>query len=152
MPSDITKRILMESSNDIKKESDRITKILSVKNVVITSAVICAIGGIIGMFFISPLKWWGGTIFGFLINLLCFRLMYLNLEKSLSKSKQSSKAVSFGGYSVRYIIKAFALYASFKNEYLSVGSCVIGLLSISAAIHVLNILNIQFAKSKEGSD
>ena len=139
----------METYNDIKKESERITEFLSIRNVVITAGIICTIGGIIGMFFVSPVKWWGGAVFGYVINILCFRLMYLNLQSSLSKSAKASKAVSFGGYSVRYLIKGVALYASYANNYLSAGSCIMGLMSISAAIHVLNILNIQLAKSKE---
>lgn len=142
----------METRNDIKKESKRITEILSIKNVVITAGIISFIGGIVGMFFVSPLKWWCGTIFGYLINLLCFRLMYLNIENNIAKAPKASKAASFGGYSVRYIIKGFTLYASYASDYLSICSCIIGLLSISVAIHVLNILNIQLAKSKEGSD
>ena len=139
----------MQTNNDIKKESERITEMLSIKNVVITSGIICIACGIAGMFFVSPLKWWGGIIFGYAINLLCFRLMYLNIESSISKNPKVSKFSAFGGYSARYVIKGFALYTSFISKYLSVGSCIAGLLSLSAAIHVLNILNIQLAKSKE---
>ncbi len=123
--------------------------IMQIKNIVAVSFAICALCGFAGMFFTSPLPWWGGMVFGLLINLLCFRLLYLNLEKSIKKEKKAAKYYSFTTYIARYCIKGFAIYASIKSPYLSWVSCVIGLLSINAAIHVLNILNIIFAKSKE---
>lgn len=122
---------------------------MEIKNVVIAAFAICVLCGVAGMFFTSPLSWWGGVFFGLLLNLLCFRLLYLNIEKSIKKDAKTAKYYSFTTYAVRYIIKGFAIYAAIKSPYLNWVSCVIGLLSINAAIHVLNILNIIFAKSKE---
>lgn len=124
-------------------------ELLTIKNIIIAAAAICAVGGIIGMFFVQPLKWWLGALFGYTVNLLCFRLLYLDIEKSVTKQKNAAKSRAFAGYFGRYLIKGAALYASIESPLLSMGSCILGLLSINAAIHVLNILNILFAKSKE---
>ncbi len=131
------------------KRSLRQGELLTVKNIIIAAGAICIIGGGIGMFFVEPLKWWLGALFGYVVNLLCFRLLYLDIEKSVTKQKNAAKGRAFAGYFGRYVIKGAALYASIVSPVLSMGSCVLGLLSINAAIHVLNILNILFAKSKE---
>lgn len=132
-----------------QKRKNKSGDIMQIKNVVAASFAICALCGLAGMFFTEALPWWGGAFFGLLINLLCFRLHYLNIEKSIKKDPKAAKYYSFTTYAARYIIKGFAIYASIKSPYLNWVSCVIGLLSINAAIHVLNILNIIFAKSKE---
>ena len=124
-------------------------ELMEIRKIVITAGIICLIGGTAGMFFVSPLKWWEGAAFGYLVNLLCFRLLWLDIEKSVTKEKNAAKGSAFAGYFGRYLLKGLALYASIVSPYLSMGSCVIGLLSINAAIHVLNIVNISFAKSKE---
>ncbi|MBO4360113.1 MAG: ATP synthase subunit I [Eubacteriaceae bacterium] len=124
-------------------------ELLTIRNIIIAAALICLAGGLIGMFFVPPLKWWLGCVFGYAVNLLCFRLLYLDIEKSVTKQKTAAKTRAFAGYFGRYVIKGAALYASIQSPLLCMGSCIIGLLSINAAIHVLNILNIYFAKSKE---
>lgn len=124
--------------------------LLDIGNVIVTAGALCVLTGIIGMFFVSPLKWWLGLIFGYVINLLCFRLLYLDIEKNITKENpKAAKAGAFGGYFGRYVLKGAAMFASIKSGILCLGSCTAGLLSINAAIHVLNILNIIFAKSKE---
>lgn len=132
-----------------QNEKNKPKDLMEIKNIVIASFAICVLCGFVGMFFLDPAQWWAGVMFGLAIALLCFRLHYLNIEKSIKKDAKSAKYYTFTTYAARYIIKGFAIYAAIKNRNLNWVSCVIGLLSINTAIHVLNILNIIFAKSKE---
>ncbi len=141
----LKKRKMTQKKNDQKD-------LMQIKNIVLTALALCVVISLIGLWFTPPIPWVLGAAFGLIIALLCFRLLYLTLQKSLSKEKKSAKFYSMTTYTVRYIIKGFALYAAFKSPYLNWVSAALGLVSINVAIHVLNILNIIFAKSKERSD
>lgn len=136
----------------IKKKEIRIKNsrdIYETKNILIAAAALCFLCGFVGMFFVSPLKWWGGAVFGYAISVLCFRLLYHDICKATGYAPGKAKFASFSGYAVRYLIKGLALYASIQSDYLSFVSCVFGILSINAAIHILNFINMFLAKSEE---
>ncbi len=77
-----------------------------------------------------------GLILGYVLNVLFFRVMYLNVKSKVEMSKK--KAITFTriNYVARMAITALVFYLAIKSPYLSFLTCVIGVFTIKIAIYV----------------
>ena len=129
------------------KEQDRILE-LDQKRIFAIAAAICLVIGIIGSFFTDWVPFFTGLAFGLIINILCFRLLYIDCMKIVGRDPGNAKKIGSTGYVKRYLIKGAALYAGIVSDRLQMWGVFIGLISISAAIHLINFVQIIKNKKK----
>lgn len=103
---------------------------------------------VVSVFFGEPLKYIIGLILGYCLNLLFFRVMYLNVKSKIEM--ESKKAIVFTriNYAVRMFITGLLFYVAIKSPKISLLTCVIGLLNVKIAIYVSTIYDA-FGKKKE---
>lgn len=80
-----------------------------------------------------------GLLLGGFVNILFFRLMYLNISKVVDRKVKNIQTYIFFNYIARYCITGFILYIAATNENISLYSCFLGLLSIKLVIHIQNV-------------
>lgn len=83
-----------------------------------------------------------GLLLGGVVNLLFFRLMYLNINKVLGGKVKNVRGYIFINYLARYAITGFILYIAAVREDISLYSCFLGLLSIKIVIYLQNFCNM----------
>ncbi len=132
------------TDRDNKDSSDAYSQ----KNIFICAAAVCAAAGIIGSFFTAPMPLAAGLVFGLVINILCFRLLYIDCLKETGREPKKAKLLGNTGYLKRYIIKGFALYACTVNSALNFWGCAIGLVSIGSAVYLINFVQIIKSRKK----
>lgn len=91
---------------------------------------------LIGIFFDEPLMYIIGLVLGYALNLIFFRVMYLNVKSKLEM--ESKRAIIFTriNYAVRMIITGLLFFVVIKSNKISLLTCVIGLLNVKIAIYV----------------
>lgn len=87
-----------------------------------------------------------GLLLGGFVNILFFRLMYLNIVKVVDKKIKNIQAYIFMNYIARYCITGLILFIAATNENISLYSCFLGLLSIKIVIHIQNFWKIFLSK------
>lgn len=87
------------------------------------------------------IKYISGLLFGFLFNVLFFRLMYLNISKALNMQETKAKTYIFTNYMARYILSGFVLFIAAMYPQLSLYTCFLGLLTIKLVLHLKNFYN-----------
>lgn len=90
-----------------------------------------------------------GLLLGGFVNLLFFRLMYLNINKVLEGRVKNVRAYIFINYLARYTITGFILYIAAVREDISLYSCFLGLLSIKIVIYLQNFCNMYLNKKRK---
>ena len=98
--------------------------------------------GLMGSLLIRPaMPYLTGILFGALISLLNFRLLYLTLDRAVTMSPgKAQKYVTFR-YMIRYALTAAVLLVSLKSTDINALGTVIGLLMIKLVILKQNLFN-----------
>lgn len=131
----------MSQRNSIM-EKIRNADLLSFTSISIGACVLCLIIGIVCLFFQNRKELISGLIFGLIFSIINFRLLKSAVERSIYK--ETSKAASFYvtvQYFIRFALKAVVLYIGFASRHLGTVGVIAGLLSVNAAIYVLNLIN-----------
>ena len=85
---------------------------------------------------INPLKYFLGLLVGAGINILLFRLHYLNLSALMDRNSNAAKKGAMFNYTTRYFITAIVLGVSYLSPYLSFWTCALGFLMIKLSIYL----------------
>lgn len=86
----------------------------------------------------------GGILFGVVIALLNFRLLYLTLDRAVKMPPHKAQAYATSRYFIRYVITGVVVFVSIRAEHINVLGTILGLLSLK-----LVILKTQLFNSKE---
>lgn len=96
--------------------------------------LIAIISLIILVAFKNPKPYIYGLLFGSIINLLNFRLMYLSTRKAMSLNISRAQRHAVTNYFIRYMIYAIVLIVSIKAEYLSMYTVILGFFTVKLVI------------------
>ncbi len=116
--------------------------LLSFTSICVGACVICLVIGIISLFFQNRKELLSGLLFGLIFSIINFRLLKSAVERSIYK--ETSKAAAFYvtvQYFIRFALKAIVLCIGFASKSMSTVCVILGLLSVNAAIYVLNLIN-----------
>lgn len=89
-----------------------------------------------------------GLLLGGVVNILFFRLMYLNINKVLDGKVKNVQAYIFINYFARYAITGCILYIAAVQENISLYSCFLGLLSIKIVIYLQNFYSMYLKRER----
>ena len=89
-----------------------------------------------------------GWIFGSLIAMAMFKLMYFTLLRALDKPEAQAARYTGIHYLLRFILYAVVLIVAAKAEYLSLVGTFFGLLSVKYVILLRNMFD--YLRSKKG--
>ena len=110
----------------------------------IIASYILAIPFIIAFLFFKD---WKSLILGILfsntIRILLFKLSAIELDNIINKPKRTAKALATANYIKRFIIYGITLTVAHKSPSLNFFSAAIGLLLLSFAIQIINIIDIK---------
>lgn len=84
--------------------------------------------------FKNPKPYIYGLLFGSIINILNFRLMYLSTKKAMSLGMKGAQRHVVTNYIIRYIIYAIVLIVAVKAEYLSMYTVILGFFTVKIII------------------
>lgn len=132
--------------NGLGRPNENNCFITIVKNAVILMLLEIIVFFCIGVKFKEHLY---GLLLGGFVNILFFRLMYLNIVKVIDRKVKKIQTYIFLNYVARYCITGFILYIAAINENISLYSCFLGLLSIKMVIHIQNFWKIFLSKTRE---
>ncbi len=89
-----------------------------------------------------------GLLFGTIISLLNFRLLFLTLEKSVRMTPSRAQSFVTSRYLIRFLLTGFVLLISFKADYINVIGTIIGLISFKFIILKTEVFNdVNFFKN-----
>ncbi|NLB42977.1 MAG: ATP synthase subunit I [Clostridiales bacterium] len=86
-----------------------------------------------------------GIAFGLIYSLLDFRLLELNLAKSVKMNSEAAKKYIFSRYIFRYTLTGVIIYVSITNPKIHVMGTIIGLLILKLVIYLSSL----FSKNKD---
>ncbi len=121
--------------------------LLSFTSISVGASLICVALCIISLFFRGRKEIISGLLFGLVFSIINFRLLKSAMERSVYKesSKKASAYVTVQ-YFVRFALKAVVLYIGFASDRLNTAAVIVGLLSVNAAIYMLNLINTKKSK------
>jgi len=112
------------------------------KDIMRQVAVINIIVGMIGSIFLRPvLPLWMGLIFGTMISLLNFRLLYLTINRAVTMAPGKAQKFTTMRYMIRYFLTAVVILVSLRSPDINTLGTVIGLLTIKLVILRQNLFN-----------
>ncbi len=118
---------------DIKQTQKEIIRQVVIFNIVV---------GIIGSIFLRPIiPLWMGLIFGTLISLLNFRLLYLTINRAVTMAPGKAQKFTTMRYMIRYFLTAIVILVSLRSPDINTLGTVIGLLMIKLVILRQNLFN-----------
>lgn len=103
------------------------------------------------LFFLFPQPWpyVKGAIFGGLISVLMFKLLYLTIKKSVEMESGKAQAYATTQYILRYLIYGVTIFVAAKANYLNLWTTLLGLFSIKYVIWLNNLYEIFREKREE---
>ncbi|ABR46575.1 hypothetical protein Amet_0345 [Alkaliphilus metalliredigens QYMF] len=131
------------------------TQLRVVKGVLVLNVIIAI------LFFFAvkePIPYIMGLLFGTIIVILNFRLLYLTLEKAVHMVPHKAQAYTASRYMVRYLVTGIVVYISIQAEHIHVLGTIAGLLSIKLVILKTELFNDKeyfkniFKKGRRRSD
>ncbi|MCR1900209.1 ATP synthase subunit I [Irregularibacter muris] len=100
--------------------------------------VILVIGS---LFHSDPIPLIVGIVFGLILSLLNFRLLYITLNKAVQLPPGKAQVYASSRYMIRYLITGIVLFVSIQAPYINVLGTIMGLLLLKTMIMISNILN-----------
>lgn len=140
-----------------EKGSDQVNPLKNTHDKVIKGVILfdIIVGGL-GLILIKPpLPFLTGLVFGTVISVLNFRLLYLTLNKAVQMPPAKAQVYATSRYFIRYIITGIVIYVSIKAQHINVLGTVVGLISLKIAVLATELFNskqffINIFKRKEG--
>lgn len=102
-----------------------------IKRSIILVAIISAI---ILVAFKEPKPYLYGLLFGSVINLLNFRLMYLSTKKAVTLSMRGAQSHIVINYLIRYMIYGLVLIVAAKADYINLYTAILGFFIVKIII------------------
>ncbi|MDR5659719.1 ATP synthase subunit I [Serpentinicella sp. ANB-PHB4] len=123
----------MNGSTEVKS-----TQILIVKGVIMLNALIALL-----TYFLTDLgrPFVVGMLFGTIIAILNFRLLYITLNKALNMSDSKAKFYAASRYLIRYALTGIVIYISIIRPHIHVLGTIIGLITIKFVIIKKGLFN-----------
>ena len=90
--------------------------------------------GIILILAKEPKPYINGLVFGSIINLLNFRLMYISIKKAVSLPARKAQVYATTNYMIRYLIYGIVLVVAAKADYISIYTTVASFLLVKIII------------------
>lgn len=112
-----------------------------IKRTIIVSLIVM---GIMAFVFSNPKPIILGYLFGAIISILGFKLLYNTIQKSVTMSPQKATAYSTVHYMLRYFIYSVVLGVAALADYLSFPAAILGLLILKFVILASGIFDKQF--------
>ncbi|SDY63444.1 ATP synthase subunit I [Tindallia californiensis] len=101
-----------------------------------------SIAGLAGSLFLRPVSaLWMGLLFGTLISLLNFRLLYLTLNRAVTMAPAKAQKYTTFRYLIRYLLTAVVLVVSLRSPNIHTLGTVIGLLMIKMVVLQQSLFN-----------
>ncbi|MCC5909657.1 MAG: ATP synthase subunit I [Clostridiaceae bacterium] len=116
----------------------RNTQMQIIKGVLIVNGCIA----IIGLLLISPaLPFLIGLLFGTIISILNFRLLYLTVNKAVTMREAQAKIYAASRYMLRYFVVGIVLYISIKADYINILGTILGIITLKIVILKKELFN-----------
>ncbi len=97
---------------------------------------------LLGFFFITPYPpFLTGILFGTIIALLNFRLLYLTIHRAVTMKPERAQKYTVSRYMVRYVLTALVILVSLRSPNINALGSIIGLLTIKGVIMQRDLLN-----------
>ncbi len=109
-----------------------------IKGAIILNIVV-SIGAVFLMEF--PKAFVVGTIFGTLVGILNFRLLYLTLNRAVKMQPHRAQIHAVTNYFMRYFITGAVLYVSIQRPHINVLGTIVGLIAIKLVILKYQLFN-----------
>lgn len=90
-----------------------------------------------------------GLLLGYILNILFFRVMYLNAKSKVEMPAKRAVAFTRINYAARMAITGLVFYLSIKSPYLSFLTTIIGTFTIKIAIYVSAIFDAIRSKKEK---
>ena len=116
--------------------------------IALTAGLSLVVSGVLLMALKNPKPAVLGWIFGSLIAMAMFKLMYLTLLRAVDKSEAQASRYAGMHYLFRFALYAAVLVVAAKAEYLSLVGTFFGLLSVKYVILFRNMFD--YLRSKKG--
>ncbi len=84
--------------------------------------------------FKEPKPYLYGMLFGSIINILNFRLMYLSTKKAMALNMKGAQVHIVVNYLIRYMIYGLVLIVAVKADYMSLYTVILGLFVVKIVI------------------
>ena len=131
----------MRQGNSLKEKFNN-ADLLSAGSITAGAGILTGIISVVSLFFPDRRELITGLLFGFIFSVINFRLLKSAMERSVLKdNSKAAAAYVTGQYFLRFFMKALVLYVAFASEKLNTAAVIAGLLSVNAAIYVLNLIN-----------
>ncbi|MBN4050674.1 MAG: hypothetical protein COA82_04710 [Alkaliphilus sp.] len=82
-----------------------------------------------------------GLVFGTIISILNFRLLYLALKKAVNLPPHKAQAYASSKYFMRYVVTGVVLFVAIRAENINVLGTIFALISIKMVILKTELLN-----------
>ncbi|AFS77278.1 F-ATPase, F0 complex, subunit I AtpI [Gottschalkia acidurici 9a] len=96
--------------------------------------LVAIISGIILITFKDPKPYLYGIIFGSIINLLNFRLMYISTKKAMSLSFGGAQSHVTRNYFIRFTIYGIVILVASKADYINLITVILGFFIVKIVI------------------
>ncbi|SDJ89353.1 ATP synthase subunit I [Natronincola ferrireducens] len=114
------------------------TQVKIVKGVLLLNTII----GIVGIFFVnSPMMFLTGLLFGTIMSLLNFRLLFLTLKKAVEMAPHQARVYTTSRYMLRYFIMGMILYISIKADYIHSFGTILGVITLKLVVLQKELFN-----------
>lgn len=115
-----------------------------------TAGLMLVVAGILFMVSEDPAPLVAGWVFGSVVSMLMFKLMYLTLLQVVEKEEGKASRFAAFHYLLRYLLYGAVLVVAAKAEYLHLVTTFFGLLSVKYVILIRNMFD--YLRSKKGGD
>ncbi|KAB3530904.1 ATP synthase subunit I [Alkaliphilus serpentinus] len=111
-------------------------------NILIGALLLNGFFGVVGFFVVEDyFPYLGGILFGVIIALLNFRLLFLTLDRAVKMPPAKAQAYATSRYFIRYVITGVVVYVSIRAQHINVLGTILGLISLKLVIFKTQLFN-----------
>jgi hypothetical protein len=119
-------------------EDVKVTQKSIAKRVVLVNGVI----GLAGILLIKPpIPFLTGLLFGTVVSILNFRLLYLTIERAVKMHPERARKFTVSRYMIRYVLTALVILVSINSPDINALGTVIGLVMLKLVILQRDLFN-----------
>ena len=119
-------------------EDVKVTQKSIAKRVVVVNGVI----GLAGILIIEPpIPFLTGLLFGTVVSVLNFRLLYLTIERAVRMHPERARKYTVSRYLIRYVLTALVIIVSINSPDINALGTVIGLIMLKLVILQRDLFN-----------
>ena len=119
-------------------EDVKVTQKSIAKRIVMVNGVI----GLLGILLIKPpIPFLTGLLFGTVVSILNFRLLYLTIERAVMMHPERARKFTVSRYLIRYVLTALVILVSINSPDINALGTVIGLVMLKLVILQRDLFN-----------